>query len=175
MDNLLPPRGVCDDAHGPDTRMSKIRHRLAEGLPGFPGWGASSAGRAAAHSQAGRSRRRGTKADAQSVDPGAPDCPIRPAARDPRSFLRAPDPRTCPRLAKPCRGGDACLGCQERQFGQQALWRFEVLGHGRGSHPARPLAASGGQRKGGARFRSERRFPPSIPPLSPPSDAKSAQ
>ena len=77
---------------------------------------------------------------------------------DPRRLLRASDPRACPRLAKPQRGSEACFDSPERQFGQQALWRSEILGDRLRRHAARPLSASGGTRQVGARLRSEGDF-----------------
>src|SRR5208282_826925 len=74
----------------------------------------------------GRERR--TQVDAQCIDPRTADLPFSPAPCHPRRLLRAPDPRTGARLAKPRRGGNARLGRQERQFGKQTLRRFEVLG-----------------------------------------------
>jgi hypothetical protein len=59
MDNLLPPRRLCDDAGGPDKKMSDIGHCLAERLPRFPGQAASSAGGAAVRRRAGTDRARG--------------------------------------------------------------------------------------------------------------------
>src|SRR6516165_4961537 len=66
--------------------------------------------------------------DAKFLDPGKTDPPLSPAAGDPRRLLHASDPRAGARLTKPRRGGVAGVCCQERQFGEQALRRLEVLG-----------------------------------------------
>ena len=138
--------------------MSAIRRRFAKALRHCSGGRLRRLADATARRQAGMARDRWTQTDAQCVDPRTADLPFSPAACDPRRLLRAPDSRACPRLAEPCRGGDACLRCQERQFGQQAFRRFEVLGDRRCGHPARSLSASGGSRQSGARLRSEGDF-----------------
>ena len=61
-------------------------------------------------------------------------------------------------FAKSCRRSQARLGGQERQFGQQALRRLEVLGGRFRGHAARSLSASGGRRQSRARLRSEGDF-----------------
>ena len=61
-------------------------------------------------------------------------------------------------LAEPRRGGVARLRGPERQFGQQALRRFEVLGDRLGGLAARALATSRRRRQGAARLRPDGDF-----------------
>ena len=96
--------------------------------------------------------------DAEFLNSPEADLSVSPATGDPRRLLGAADPRAHPRLAKPQRGSEACLNRQERKFGQQALWRFEILGDRLRRHAARGVSASGGPRRVGARFRSEGHF-----------------
>src|SRR3984885_15977154 len=84
--------------------------------------------------------------DAEFLDSFEADLSVHPATGDPRRLFRVSNPRTGPRLAKPQRGGQACLDRQERKFSQQAFWRFEILGDRFRRHAACSVSAKGGPR-----------------------------
>ena len=84
---------------------------------------------------------------------------VSPAAGDPRRLVCASDPRVGRETREASPRKPALVSVvKKRQFGQQALRRFEVLGDRLRRHAARSLSASGGGRQGGARFRSEGDF-----------------